>query len=460
MFRLILGIAAVLVLAGSASAEVIDTITLESAESVSLNGDPANDVRFVSTTGTSPYTLGAISWDGMARPTENTGNGPQYPSWGSELRVNVTHDQSGATADLSLGSGEDFGPGPAQFTGSSLGLNGTMVNPGDSFTFAFFELFDDPQVSPDALWESISFHFDDNFVPPPEPPGPDVVRFDTTGTQTWPTQPGEPGAEFYGIEYGSGGSGPSIVNVRLEGHDFYTFWFELRIDPPGVEDLGDGGQFRANILDGVGEPTAKFSDEDPTIDPETGEQLYPDTFGTLEIEFAEGDFEPGDSLRFGVMTINDDFRLSADGGDMADLETTGPLSVTVTFDDGKKVTAPLTERTPGHDNSAFVDFNAADRLLPSDGDTDGDGDVDGDDLLNSLLGLGMRSGALPANGDVDGQGDVDDDDLALVAASLGDGITVPPEAGLAPITPAPEPRACYLLLVSLLGVYWGRRVLA
>jgi hypothetical protein len=442
MTRHVLGFLGILTIGGPLTAEVVDTATYQNVLSVSFLGDPANELTFFETTVTAPFTLGAISWDGAAVSTENAGatGDDQFPTFGSELSVRITHDNSGAFADVALGIGSTFGPEPMQFTGSSFGLTGTLVNPGDGFSFEFFEGFDDPEVNPDAVWNSISLRFHD------DTPGADVIRFDTTGAQPWPTDSGEPGAEFYGVEYGAGGAGPSITNIRLEGHDFFTFWFDLRTDL-GIE---DGGQFRANRLRGVSEPQAFFSDEDPTVDAETGERLFANTFGTLDLSFEEGDFGPGDLIRFGVLTRNDEYMEFTSGDQMAQLQNTGPLTITVTFDDGTAVTGPLIEANPDLPRSARVDLSVLDRARPSGGDTDADGDVDGNDLMRAFLGLGTRFGALQADGDVDGQGDVDDDDLLLVASNLGLQI-VRPVSG-ATTAAVPEPSACVLLLLGMAGV--------
>ena len=147
-----------------------------------------------------------------------------------------------------------------------------------------------------------------------------------------------------------------------------------------------------------------------------------------------------------MLTASSDFGIGTDGALLTRLSSGGPLSITITFEDGSKVSAPLLDEIPGEDFGSFVDIAIADAAQPSGGDTDGDGDVDGDDLLNTLLGFGTRFGALPLDGDADGQGDVDRADVEILLAAL-----VPAAGNVVATSTVPEPHAALLLTVSCLA---------
>ena len=278
MLRLIAAVGSFLgMLVVPLSAAVVDSIEFTDIPSVSLQSDPLNEVRFFTTSAAQPFTIGAVSWQGVATtgedpefvpdPINNPGEAGRYPSFGLDLTVRLTHDQTGNFADFVLGQNGpfgEFGPGPQAFNGSALNLNGsllapgdgstlngTVVEPGDTFEVEFFEDFDEPSVDPDAFWESITINIEDNYF---APPSDGTIRFDANGFLTVPTQDRGLGSLFYGISYADSEDGLPITHVRLDGHDVQTFWFDLR-DEIANNQVGEDGAFRANLLDGVDEPT-------------------------------------------------------------------------------------------------------------------------------------------------------------------------------------------------------------
>ena len=414
-----------------AVADVVDTITLLDVESVSEPGDPFNEIHVLTSNAEEAYILGSIDWDGVADPTEHPGFAGSFPSFSEELLIDLRHVRSGVRGFLQLGSGTNFEIG-TQFVGSYLNFNGLLVQPGDEFQLEFAEAIDDDSVDPDAVWQSIRLDFNDEYVPPvhPDPPLGGIVRFDATGRLTFPTNIplGEAG-QFWGVQYGAGENGPSITAVEIDGQEPDSFWFET--------DFEDG-LFQTSVLQGVNEPNLVLLGED---------EDEPGNFRGLRLEFDAGEFEPGDTLRFGASVATIDIPSNfffASGSDLGQLAASGPLLVTVEFEDGGVIRSELSSLTPGVPNSSFIDFAVSNRDLPTAAtDFNQDGRVDGDDLLELLLGFGTPEGASLDQGDADADGDVDRDDFALWRQDFASSAET-----VAVTATVPEPSALLVLLAA------------
>ncbi len=399
-------VAVSLCLQPSVRGDVVETFTLMEVHSVSLPGDALNDARSVRSSGGSPYTVGSLTWSGSASPTADPDDPTAFPSWGADLGVRISHVPSGAQADLLLGNGDEFGPGPRTFAGSTRALNGLQVAPGDAFLLEFFDDFDDPFVLPDAVWHSIQISLADDFVPPRAPPGEGVVRFQTWGSNTFPTGAGQAGAEFFRIQYGPGDEGPAIVQAVLNSHarSGDDLWFDSDEagEPPALQ-----GTFQANRLHGLAEPLVSFEEEhaDPA---RSGD------FAVLRLSFPPGEFLPGDAIHFGVDT---DGGIGGPARGDAFASLVPPLTLTVLFDDGTLVAGDLQDVRLDVDHAAILDLTIDERALRS--DVNSDGHVDGNDLLDMLLHFGHSRLATPAEGDTDGNGTIDSVDLATWREQVG-----------------------------------------
>ncbi len=434
-------------------------------------GDPFNQVEFAVSSAPAPYTIRSIHWDGAATPQFDPDDG-SYPTWGEELSVNITHDASGAAANLQLGFGREWLdidingnpmiPGPHEFPGRSFenGLTGVQVEPGDTFTLEFYDGHDD-FVGVDAIWNHIHLRFDSEVVPTLDPPGPGVIRVDAHGLDQHPThdENGDlaPGASYFGIQYGDGNGGgsdlPSIVEVTFDTQDFIMAWWEpdANAPPNGLFDVGESHgiddlpEFSGDPLDIT--DTVDFSEEDPeTVN----------DFAELTLKFTPGDFGPGDSIRFG-----NDLDSLADAGDFVDEFLTGDdfaryvpgLEVRITLEDGTQISGLLNNVAPGEDNRGFVDLDVP--TIEFEADFDGDGDVDGDDFLVWQLGFGCSGG--DCQGDANSDGDTNGDDFLIWQLEFGSGVgggSGAQRAGVAGAT-VPEPVAGGILVV--LAAAWALR---
>lgn len=429
--------AVLLIHAPLARGEVVETFQFGDVASFSLAGDAENDIRSVTSTAASPYTAGSVAWSGSASPTSDPDDPTVFPSWGADLAARITHTRSNKQADLLLGSGEEFGPGPRPFAGATRAFNGLQVHPGDTFLLEFFEELDDPFVAPDAVWDSIEFTFSDDFAAPLEPPGPGIVRFQTWGRNTFPTSAGEAGGEFFRIDYGRG-DGPAIAEAVLNTHaaspDDLWFDADASAEPPALV-----GTFQANRLEGIGEPDVEFESQDSS-------PASTDKFAVLRLSFLAGDFVGGDAIHFGIDT-DGGFAGPATGDAFATLSP--PLTLTVLFEDGTYVAGDLRQVRRDVDDAALLELDVNERILRA--DSNADGSVDGGDLLDMLLHFGASPLATLLPGDTDGNGNVDTTDIDVWREQAG--LRFP--GGTAPSLTVAEPRTAWP--VFIFAAYWGIR---
>ena len=104
-----------------------------------------------------------IGWD-----VNNTAN---VPSWLSEMAVGITNTDSTGGVNLTVGVGSDMS-GTASFSSNGildligLGLSFT-ANANGLVRIEFYESFNDPDVTPDGIWNSGSMTL--RVIPVPEP---------------------------------------------------------------------------------------------------------------------------------------------------------------------------------------------------------------------------------------------------------------------------------------------------
>ena len=432
-------IAAALLATNVAFAGIQERFLLRNAASVSEQGEPNNFSETPVRRLTESYALGEISWTGLVTPTE--GDPGQYPSWGNELHVYLTHTPDVGTAvseSITLGSGGAYGPGPANFSGNSYALKGTMVGPNDTFTFELYESLDDEGVDPDAIWNTLRFDLHD-LQPVTDPVAPGFIRIDTTGSASYPTTSGGAGENFWGIEYGADTGGlPAIQSVLIK----------MGEDVRGVDGAFDPGEpngtFVANTLNGISGVTETFSDVD---------EDFPNRHGRLLLEFPAGDFEPGDSIRCGVGIEDAARRIEA--GDQMILADPA-VEIIVTFEDESEVSGLITElgRLAGPDVTLFsyVDIDAA-PVPPNPADFNTDGLVDDADLAAWSAGFGTDTGAVHEQGDANEDGDVDGSDFLIWQQNLGFGT-----GGSLAAAAVPEPASVALLAFGLVLFVPRRRL--
>ena len=325
--------------------------------SIDDQGDADNDIRAGVIAAENSYIINTISWTGSATAQEDPGTPGTFPTWGNELSLRVTHDQSGHFADFQLGQDNFFFANQLTrtFTGNQYSLYGTRVQPGDGLTFEFWEQpngagdSDIPNL-PDAIWEDITL--DIGAIADPDPmPALEVntIRVDASGRDSWPsnvTLTGGPDgdinySDFWGIEYAAGSDGPSItqIDIRLSTDGGLYFNFDQFFGQPILDAATTG------IDGGVG------------IDfPEPGPQLS-DSSTVATLTFDAGDFTAGDLIRFGIDIdaigiAQDDLEGFVDlnnnllGGEIpgsALAELSDDVSVTITFDDDSTVSGSLTD---------------------------------------------------------------------------------------------------------------------
>ena len=217
-----------------------------------------------------------------------------FPSWGNDLSVRVTHDPSGHFADLTLGQG-DFFFGENTFDGRKYSnLYGTRVNPGDGFTFEFFEFSDELANAPDAIWTELAMEIEAIADPSPLPSlNPGFIRVAASGRDSHPsnvTITGGPDgdinySDFWNIEYAAGSTGPSITQIDIRLSDDGSVYFS----PDDVAGAITGGDLLTGIdLLNVG-----------VIFDEQGVQLA-DSFSRVSLTFPPDEFTAGDVMSFGV----------------------------------------------------------------------------------------------------------------------------------------------------------------
>lgn len=418
-----------------AQAEITDAFQFTDVASVGLPGNPDNASFLVTSTVESTYTLGTIEWSGTVSATPDPDDPDVFPSWGSDLGLRVTHLPSGAQADIRLGRGGELSVEPAAFAGSSRSLNGVQVAPGDTFDFEFLESFNDPVVSPDAVWHSIDFFLSDDAALPLGPPNDGLVRLSTIGRNTFPTSLGTDGAEFFRIEYGAG-DGPAIaqavLNTHAAAHD--DVWFDS--DEMG-ESADTDGTIQVNFLDGVEPPLAYFEVEDT-------EPAFAGDFAVLRLAFEPDTFRPGGAVHFGIDT--DGGFVGPPAGDaFAFLDP--PLSFTVLFEDGTLVVSDDWRVRQDVEDAALVQADIRGRTLWA--DFDADRDVDGDDLLKLLLQFGQGPMVTHTQGDADGNGSVNSVDIAVWRQQFGRRL---PAAGITPARAVPEPNTVMVAATVIVGL--------
>ena len=454
-----------------------DEFVLELVQSEDIFGEPFNDLRFVNSSTAEPYVINNVRWSGLVSPLPDPSSPDDPPpSWGRDLSVRITHDQSGNVAELQLGQSGFFSPGPVTFEGFEFSqLHGTTVSPGDTFSMEFYELTDH-FAGVDAEWVNLTFNLDPisgGVEPPPIAPG--EVRAEAVGINSWGTNivlggtPLFPDAvNFWGISFGetneagtgNGGGEPPLWIAEVEiqlSEDGSVYWHDINSALTGPF-VGDSVGIDEN-------PTIVFSDP--------GSQVAT-SFTTATFEFVENEFVEGDKFLFGIDT--DAFGFDVDmlrirtnapgldpagfGGEMpgAEFANLSAISqspvVTVTFSDGSQLTGAIDVLGTGKGPGGFFSFGLIDEVVPvgPEADFDKDGDVDGDDFLVWQTGFGTTSGAGPNDGDADGDGDVDGDDFLVWQTQFnqfpgtGSGGSV-----------VPEPSTALLLLAALAAAFSRRR---
>ncbi len=387
-------------------------------------GWPLNDMRRFTTTATSTYTLQGIRFEGSVLPEPQAFSSPPfYPSWGRDLFARITHERTATQMDIRLGygtewiqrAGGDFvPPASATLTGVNYQMAGLAVQPGDAFTVELWDAFDDLPGA-DATWSNLTWSFTDDVIPQLGPVPPGRIRIDATGLDSFPTVNAllDPvaGSTFWGIEYGSGSSAqPAITSVTLDTQDVGEVWWQ---------NGSQGGQFVVGDRQGIDQvPTLTngqvlYSLEDP---------LQDGNFQRLEIGFADGDFGPGDSLRFG----NDiDSFATAEPPFVADIFSSGAdfaryqpgLRVIVRFADGSTSEGLLNQVAPGVSTRSYVDLLVPGGVLLQ-ADFNFDGQVDGQDYLIWQQNYLTPRGATRATGDADGNGRIDGADFLIWQTEL------------------------------------------
>lgn len=159
--RKLLVSATALALAASASAAIVESVTYNNVLSRGLLGAPNNEIRTYNVTGSYANGLSAVYVAGTLTEI-NTG------TYASEARVQVTHP---------LGLSRIYQPfTTTSFTGSiaipagSNFVHGYGVQPGGTWTFRFYESFDDGSDGvEDARWDDITFSYDDNVTGAAQP---------------------------------------------------------------------------------------------------------------------------------------------------------------------------------------------------------------------------------------------------------------------------------------------------
>ncbi|MEZ5083888.1 MAG: hypothetical protein R2750_10630 [Bacteroidales bacterium] len=218
---------------------------------------------------TGGYTLGSIDWDGFASTIESG-------TYGSELTLAIS-GPLGSTS-FALGSGTTYAPGAA-FNGST-GFFSMAGDPAGTWTFDFYESYNDGGAGPDANWDNIDFDFNvfstapDVTAPWAEPFAAGLPAYwSMSGPENWLFNTGAGyGASSAGDHTSGGGTNYAWVDGSGTGTNTgitlttplidptgltipeLTFWyFSNNTDDPGdnntlyVEMAYDGGAF-ANIF--------------------------------------------------------------------------------------------------------------------------------------------------------------------------------------------------------------------
>ncbi|MBN1852301.1 MAG: PEP-CTERM sorting domain-containing protein [Pirellulales bacterium] len=422
-------------------ANVVDTFDFSDANHAGSLGNSDNTVSTRPTSiGPAGYTIGEIHWSGHASPVP-----ADSQTYGSELMLRITHNA--VPYDIQLGTGKYYSEG-TPFSGSTylLALAGLSVAQNDSFTFEFYDTYDD-NAGVDATWNDLTIDFTDEIPPIIDPVAAGFIRIDTTGSSSLNTNPGGAGENYWGIEYGADTGGlPAIESIEIIMAE------DVRAADIVFDPYYPDGTFVANTLNGITSANASFShvDED-----------NPTRYGRMLLEFQSGDFMPGDLIRFGI-AINESDRwedpdYAVNGYDIHLSDP--PIKIIIHFEDETQSIGYLTgiasTASPNISLFSYVDipvipvsFNPA--------DFNEDTMVDSDDLTLWSTGFGKESGALHGDGDADEDGDVDGTDFLIWQQNYGFGTT---GSGLS-ATAIPEPASWILFALATAAMVPWRRFMA